>query len=174
MINQMDIRKRLEEEHSKTLTMAIVKYVGEDKKKFRELLTVFLQGGYRVTQRAAWPLSNIAVAHPQLIAPHLGKLVAKLNEPGHHPAVTRNILRIFQDLDIPEKYHGSLVDTCFGLITSEAVAPAIRAFAITTAANICKPYPELRKELSLVLGDLARFPQPPAIKHRLKLALKEY
>jgi hypothetical protein len=169
----MNIKLRLGEEHSKNLTLAIVNFIGQDKKRFKELMTVFFGGDHRLTQRAAWPFSFVAIAHPELLKPYFGKLVAKLKEGDAHPAIARNILRTFQEVDVPEKFQGELVDICFKCIMSEMKPIAIRAFAMSVAARICKHYPELKNELLLILKDLALLPQTPAIKVRIKSALKQ-
>lgn len=168
----MDIQKKLEAEHSKALTTAITNYIGSDKQRFKVLMDIFLGSEYRLTQRAAWPLSYVLLANPQLLTAYYPKLIKKLQEPGNHPAIARNILRVFQEMDIPEKYRGQLIDTCFKFITSETAPVAVRAFAITTASNICRHYPELGNELVMVLRELSQLPQTAAIKQRIKLALK--
>lgn len=168
----MNIRERLTAEHSKTLTTAIVNYIGDDKKRFKELMAIFLAGDYRLTQRAAWPMSFTAMLHPKLITPYFEKLVNLLRNTGNHPAINRNILRMFQEINIPEKYQGSLIDICFGFIIDATCPSAIRAFALTTAAKICAPHAELKNELLLIINDLMQFAQPPAIKSRIKSALK--
>jgi hypothetical protein len=168
----MNIRERLEAEHSKTLTLAIVKYIGTDKARFKELMTVFFNGPYRLTQRAAWPMSYVLIAEPKLLTSYYPRLIKMLNESGHHPSIHRNILRVFQEMEIPEKYRGAVVDACFKNILNETVPAAIRAFSITTACNICKDYPELKNELIIVLNELNQLPQKAAIKQRTKLALK--
>ncbi|MBA3665762.1 MAG: hypothetical protein H0W61_16390 [Bacteroidetes bacterium] len=169
----MDLKAAIEAEHSKSQTNKIVRYIGDDKKKFKELVTVFLQSEYRVTQRAAWPLSEIAIAHNDLIVPYLKKLVEILKATDQHPAIPRNILRIFSAIDIPEKYHGELIDICFGFITEVKHPIAVRAFAITVASHICSHYPELKNELVMVLEELRKYPQPPAITVRIKSAVKQ-
>jgi hypothetical protein len=169
----MDIEQALISEHSKRQTMNIVKFVGDDKTRFKELLHLFLNGEYRITQRAAWSLSLVSEQHPALIRPHLSKLIKKLNEPGLHPAIPRNILRIFQEIEIPEKLQGRLVDLCFKFITDAAQPVAVKAFSITVAARICGNYPELKKELLMVLEELNRYPQQPALRVRLRDAFKQ-
>lgn len=169
----MNLLKTLESGQSKSQTTAITRYIGEDKKKFRELMDLFLKGENVVVQRAAWPLSEVAIKNPNLIKPYIDKLIKKLAEPGQHPAVPRNILRIFQFMDMPEKYQGQLVDLCFRFIMSETQPVAVRAFAITTATRICKYYPELQNELLIILNELSALPQTAAINVRIKFALKE-
>jgi hypothetical protein len=169
----VNLLERLTAEHSKSLTAAIVNYIGDDKKRFKELMDIFLKSEYRLTQRSAWPLSYVALEQPQLIKPYIGHLIKKLEGKDEHPAMARNILRIFQDMEIPEKYWGALVDLCFKFIMNETQPAAIRAFAITTASRICKRFPELKNELLILLKELNSYPQSAAIRQRIKLALKE-
>ena len=157
----MDIEKQLEAEHSKTSTTAIVNYIGSDKTRFKVLMDIFLKGEYRLTQRAAWPLSYVVIEHPKLVSPYFEKLIQKLQQPDSHPAIPRNILRMFQQIPIPEKYYGNLIDICFNFIINQTHPVAIRAFAITTASKICGQYPELKNELIMVLNDLHQFPHRP-------------
>lgn len=168
----MNIKQALISEHSKKQTTAIVNYIGNDKTRFKELLDIFLTEEYRLNQRAAWPLSNVCIEHPGLAKPYIGKLIKNLSRPGNHDAVIRNTLRIFQDIDIPEKYCGPLLDLCFDYIKNGTLPHAIRTFAITVASNICEKFPELKPELKLLLSELDSFPQPASITSRMKRALK--
>lgn len=169
----MDIELALINEHSKTTTMKIVKYIGNDKARFKILLAIFFNGEYRLSQRAAWPLSYVAINDPLLIKPHFTKLIHKLSRTDNHPAIARNILRTFQEIEIPEKYHAVLIDLCFKFIMDIQYPIAIRAFAITVAAKICKIYPELKRELIIILDEIKRYPQQAAITVRLRDAYKE-
>lgn len=169
----MDIEKRLREEHSKSLTMAVVDYIGNDKKRFKCLMDLFLNGEPKLIKRAAWPLSYAAIAHPELIKPYLGKLIIKLQQTDNHPSVPRNILRIFEEIMIPEKYEAYLVDCCFSILVSATDPIASKAFAITVATKICKKYPDLKNELRLHLEHMQNYPLAPAIKVRIKRAIKE-
>lgn len=169
----MDLTEAIKAEHSKPQTLRIIKYIGDDKVKFKELVTIFLNSEYRVTQRSAWPLSEISILYPHLIIPYLNKLIKKLDSNDEHPAIPRNILRIFQEIKIPEKYHGRLVDQCFMFIADVKYPVAVRAFAITVASHICAQYPELKNELIMVLEELKKYPQQPAISVRIKSAFKK-
>src|SRR5258708_28278469 len=101
----MHLEKLLAEEHSKRQCDRIVKYIGKDKDRFAELMRLFFEGEYRITQRAGWPLSNIVQLHPALITPYFKPLLDNLDKKGLHVAVVRNTIRLLQDVDIPEKYH---------------------------------------------------------------------
>lgn len=149
----MDLLKELEKEHSKTQTDKIIKYVGSNKDRFAELMKLFLKGEYRITQRAAWPMSFCVIDHPELIAPYFKQIVPLLEKPGVHDAVKRNIVRLLQFVEIPKKYHGQVMNTCFALVANVETAVAIKAFSLTILDNLSKLYPDIRAELKLIIEE---------------------
>ena len=169
----MDIRASLTSEHSRTLTTKIVNYIGDDRSRFKNLMQIFLGDDLRLQQRSAWAMSDIAVEHPHLIKPYIKDLLPKLHEQ-NHPAVARNILRILQFLEIPDKYISVVFDDCMAMIRSSVTPVAIRAFAVTVASNICKQYPDLKGELKPVLMEISTMPMLPALRHRIKLVIKAW
>ncbi len=54
----MNLESEILEEHSKRNTIRLAKWIGSDKKRFKELMKIFLKGEYRVTQRSAWILMH--------------------------------------------------------------------------------------------------------------------
>ncbi len=153
----MNLLKIILQEHSKAQMQRIVTYVGADKKKFAELISLFLAGSYRVTQRTAWPLSYCAEQHPELIKPHLKKIIDFLGKPDEHDAVRRNILRVFQFIPIPKSLQGKMVDLCFTFLSDGKQPVAIRVFAMTVLANIAKENPELKNEIIPLVEDQMPF-----------------
>ncbi len=147
----MDIRQSLLAEHSKPQTMRIVEFIGADEKRFAELMKIFFAGEYRLTQRAAWPLNYCAERHPELIQPYLPKLLNCLSRDDVHDAVKRNIVRMLQFVEIPKKFHAKAYSLCVELVDDPNEAIAIRVFAMTVAARIAKPKPELMNELQLIV-----------------------
>src|SRR5882724_3933938 len=127
----MNLLESLENEHSKRQCDRIVNYIGSDKERFAGLMRLFFKGEYRIAQRAAWPVSYCVRRHPELILPYFKPLLDQLARKDHHVAVTRNTLRLLQDVTIPEKYHGRVMSICFDLIQSPATAIAVKAFSLT-------------------------------------------
>ena len=152
----MDIKKELLKDHSKVLTDKIVNYVGADQSRFNTLITTFLEGPYRITQRTAWPLSYCVRNHPSLIDRHYGSVLKILTKPGIHDAVKRNIMRLLQFVDIPQKHQGKVIEHCFNLMDPKEPI-AVRVFAMTVLANLAKQHPDLKKELKLVIEDQLPF-----------------
>jgi hypothetical protein len=167
----MDLLKAIEKEHSKTQCEKIVRYVGNDIKRFGELMQLFLKGEYRTTQRAAWPMSICVQNHPELIAPYFKQIVPLLQKPGLHSAVVRNIVRLLQYVNIPKRYHGQIMSCCFDFVMDNETAPAIKAFSLTILENLSATYPEIKAELKLVIEE--RWPhETAAFWSRAKKILK--
>lgn len=153
--------------------MRIVDWIGEDQARFDQLFKLFTGKEYRIVQHAAWPLSYAVERHPALIGKHFSSLVKLLERKQEIPAVRRNILRLLQHTDIPEKYQGAIMDRCFDYISDPVEAPAVKAFSITVLANLSKQYPEIIPEFRLILEqNFAR--ESPAFRSRAAKLLKRW
>jgi len=151
-MDKLNIKDELLIENSKSQATKLVKYIGCDENKFKELLNLFLGDNYLIIQRSAWVLSYDVINYPYLIKPYYEELI-KLLEEDVHDAVKRNIFRLLQYVEIPKKWESKILDICFSTIVNRKEAVAIRAFAITVAHRICKLYPELLAELKIILKD---------------------
>ncbi|HOX83858.1 MAG TPA: HEAT repeat domain-containing protein [Chryseolinea sp.] len=149
----MDLRKEILKEHSKTQAHKLADYVGDSTSRFKQLVDVYLAGPYRVTQRSAWPLGIIAEHHPDLIIPHLKKLIDFLSKPGIHDSVKRNTMRILQFIDIPKKNYGQVTELCFEYLQSRKEPIAVKVFSMTVLSKIIKDEPDLRNELKMIIED---------------------
>jgi hypothetical protein len=149
----MTLREKILEKHSKEQTDRIVKWVGHSQSRFDELLSLFLKDEPLVRQRAGWPLSYVARKHPDLISNHLGKLIKNLHKKGLHDAEKRNTVRILEDIELPEKYHGEIMSICFDFIQSPAEAVAIKAFSLTILGKLLPQYPDIKNELKLIIEE---------------------
>ena len=152
----MNIRDALLEVHSKAQAEKIVDYVGDDPKKFAELMRLFLGPVYRITQRAGWPVSYCIERHPGLVKPYFSQLLKQLERVDVHVAVRRNVARLLQFVEIPKRYQGRVFDACYSLFDDPKEPVAVRVFAMTGAAQMAHNSPELMDELRLVA---AKYPQ---------------
>jgi hypothetical protein len=167
-----NLREAILKEHSKAQCTTIVNWVGANQQRFDKLFTLFLHDEYRVVQRAAWPVNYCVIAHPNFITKHWSSLIKNLQEYNLHNAVKRNSIRLLQDIAIPKKYQGQIMDICFKYVESPAEAVAIKAFSLTVLSNLANQYPEIIPEIKLLIEEqLGR--QTAAFKSRAKLFLKE-
>jgi hypothetical protein len=149
----MNIREELEKEHSKAQALRIANYAVQNKKQFRELMDCYTDTDYRLSQRAAWSVSWAARNKPVMIAPYIGVLVKRLQEPRVHPAVIRNAVRVLELVDLPELYHGEIMNTCFDFIQDPATPAAIKAFSLTILDRLSVTYPAIKPELCLIIEE---------------------
>lgn len=166
----MVIREEILKEHSKSQALKIAGYACESKKNFRELMKCFLDDEYRVAQRAAWSVRWAAQKKPEMISAHIKDLVSVLHKNNVHDAVIRNAVRVLQEIEIPEKYHGEVMDACFQFLEKPSTPVAIKVFSLTTLSNLSKFYPEIKPELKLIIEDNLEH-ETPAFRARVKRLL---
>ena len=169
----MDLRETILKEHSKKNCNRIVSWIGYDNKKFDQLFNLFLNGEYRVTQRAAWPLSYCAIAHPSFMKKSFEKLINNLRKPDLHDSIKRNTVRLLQHVEIPEKLEGAVMEICFNYVESPKEAVAVKAFSLTILSKLAKKYPEIIPEIKLLIEEQS-MQQSAAFKSRAKKFLKEF
>ena len=150
--NDRDFLKNLIlEEHSRPQAHRILDWIGSDAGRAALLVSIFLEGEYRTTQRAAWPLGDLGTKHPELLEPHLPKMLAFLKKTGNHVAVTRNMLRILGQIELPKEHLGEIADLVFKSAADPKEPIAIRAFSLTVAWRVCQIEPELSGELRMII-----------------------
>ena len=169
----MNLRETILAEHSKANCTKIVNWIGSNQQRFDELVKLFLYDKeYRVIQRAGWPLSEVVMKHPLLIKKHLGKILNYVNTTGLHNAVKRNSIRLLQNLKIPRKFHGQVMNLCFDYILDPTEKIAVKAFSLTVLRNLSQLYPEIKQELKTIIEDRWEF-ETAAFHSRAKKILKE-
>ncbi|WP_152266792.1 hypothetical protein [Agriterribacter humi] len=168
----MKLRDAILKEHSKDQCSKIVTYISNHQQRFDELARLFLHDEYCVAQRAAWPLSYCVAAHPHLVKKHLKKIILNLKKPGIHNAVKRNTMRLLQDIDIPQRIQGDVLDICFTYVADPKEAVAVKAFSLAILSRFTQQYPEIIPEIKLLIDDQLPH-QTAAFASRAKKLLKE-
>ena len=168
----MNIVQEVLREHSRAMRDRVVRYVGKNPARFKELVAIFLKGPYRVTQRASWPLSYSVERHPELIKPHLNRIIKNLETPGIPDFAKRNTIRLLQFIRIPISLQGPVVSICFGYLNSPKETVAVRVFSMTVLASIAMKRTELKQELRIIIEDKLPY-ESPAFISRARRILKE-
>ncbi|MBI4947794.1 MAG: hypothetical protein HY840_15490 [Bacteroidetes bacterium] len=168
----MNIRKALLKEHSKRQAVKISRYACQSKSNFKELIQCYLSDNYVLAQRAGYSVSIAGIMQPSLISPYIKELIAVLSQKNVHGAVIRNSLRVLEIIEIPEKYHGRLMQICFQFLEDHSTSIAIKAYSMTIISNLSKKYPEIKSELKLIIE--AHWEQAsPGFKSRGRKILSE-
>ena len=165
------IKKLLEAEHSKMQMMRVVDYIGSDSERFEALMQLFFADDWILNQRASWPMPIIIKNTPLFIYPYLERLIKNLENPSHN-AVVRNTVKLFQDIEIPEKFQGQVVNLCMALLADPKEPVANRVFSMTVIYNISKKWPELQNELRILIESQMES-ESPGFKSRGGKIIKE-
>lgn len=104
----MNLRNQILQANTKENCNKIVAWIGKDRSKFNELFNLFMKDGDKdpdlsIRQRAAWPLSYCAIAHPEFMENNFGKVVQNLKKPLIHNSIKRYTVRLLQSVEIPGK-----------------------------------------------------------------------
>lgn len=148
----MDIKTQLLSELSRTNIDYTIHTLGNDPGYFRELMNFIVSEPDPLPMRASWVAEGITLAHPEMINPYTGMLIRNLRRYSH-PGTRRNLLKIFSRMEIPEKYHGILLDVCFDWIAAEDRTLSEKVYAMQIIANHLHLYPELANEFFEILED---------------------
>lgn len=168
----MQLRDEILLEHSRTNTDKIAHWIGNNPARLATLIELFLHDEYRVVQRAAWIMSIVAQEHPTLLKPHLKAMLDRMNDEGIPVAVKRNVVRVLQFMPIPEELQGEVMDYCFRFLEDPQETVAVRVFSMTVLTNLAQQYPDIKKEIILLIEDQLREGAQPAFISRGKKTLK--
>ena len=156
---------------SKAQVMAIAGNLHHDECGIEAMFTAMKQANNpRVAYNVAWVLSHLSKEEKKIyLLPHYEELV---NMATSAELCFRRglILAILADLPTNEP-NGKLLDFCLTHLTDPKESDGSRSAMIKLAARMCKPYPELCKELMLCL-DMMPQDSSPSIAAAKRNALK--
>jgi 8-oxo-dGTP diphosphatase len=123
---------------------------------FEKLLEYSFSNDNKLAFRASWTLTKVCDKYPELIDPHLSRIINSLANLDNESAV-RSFLRIISLSDmerISNKDHGILTDLCFSFLKSGFSAIAVKAYSMEILYKLVLKYPELGNELSATINML--------------------
>jgi hypothetical protein len=167
----MELETEILREHSKRQVVRIAGWVGNDRRRFKQLMRLFLHGERIVTQRSAWIVSYCVQNHPHLANPWLKEMLKKMQEPGVHDAVKRNVTRLLECVEIPKSLLGKVVSICFENLNSVESPIAVKAFSMGVLFRASEQEPDLKHELMQVIEQMQPF-VGPALQARGRQVLK--
>jgi len=155
MLLKNEIIQILEQGQARSTVDDAIIWAGDNPEKFKCLVNLIID--YKdpnIRNRASWVLSYIACDYPPLLAKHWTHFVKVLIHSSTPSPIIRNLVRFMQEVKIPEKHQGIIINRCFELVNNPQQDIAIRAFALTVIANHLQAYPEIAGELKLSIEEL--------------------
>jgi hypothetical protein len=168
----MDLKAEIIREHSRQQAQMIADWVGADKKRLAKLMDIFLNDDGVLAQRSSWIVNMVNDKHPELILPYLEAVIKRMQQPGSHDAVKRNMVRILEHTDIPEPVHGIVMTACFDFLADPKETIAVRCFSMNVLDNLSKVYPEIRPELIMLVQNQLENGASAGFKVRARRILK--
>ena len=156
---------------SKAKVVAIADNLHHDECEIKAMFAQMKQADKpRVAYNAAWVLSHLSKEDKRIyLLPHYGELVDMAISA--EPCFRRGLmLAILTDFSMDEP-NGKLLDFCLTFMNDTKESDSSRSAMIKLAAKMCKPYPELCKELALCL-DMMPQDSSPSIAAAKRNALK--
>jgi hypothetical protein len=81
-------------------------------------------------------------------------MLTKMQEPGVHVAVPRNVWRIFESIDIPGDLQGEVITLCFEYLMNPSTPIALLSYSMSIVEKIAQQEPDLKNELRATIGQL--------------------
>jgi len=165
MINSMMSTKEVEWVATSAIENSVI---------FHKLLDYSYSSDPKLAFRSSWTLSKVCDRFPELIYPHLTRIIEGLKGINNESA-QRSFLRILSLTDFKQinpKLHGILADHCFQALNSGFSAIAIKAYSMEILYRLAVIYPELANELSASVNML-QGEGSAGIKARGRIILKK-
>ena len=148
----MNLKEETLKADHKDQVIKVAAWVGNDPKRFHEVVSMMLGKDSNVSKRAAWVFSHCADEYPHLVKPHIKPIVNNLFNT-KEDAVKRASVRNLQFIDIPERMWGKTVEIGFEFLQSHTEPIAVKVFAMTLLYNLSNAIPEIKKELKITVED---------------------
>ncbi len=161
----MDLVAILSEKQSSKNVKHITEKALEDPSILKALVKLMDNGSKRLSQNAAWPICHITDADPTVFSKHQKKLLALLRRTDVHPAVHRNVIRIFHYLKVDTQLEGELLDICFHFLNVKETPIAVQHLAMHILWKMTKQYPELLNEFQETVKMIVQQNPAPAFKY---------
>ena len=156
--------------NSKPTIDKIIDYVGVDAFRLEELINYFLGDDMRVSQISSWAVGQIGEKQPQLFSPYHEQFIGQLRKQHPHNAIKRNIVRLYQFVEVPEEFEGRLYEIALYLMLDSNEPIAVKAFSMGISERIALKYPDLIPELIQAVESVMRHASS-GLKNRGKHAL---
>ena len=142
-------------DNSRLLADILVKDIGNDTVRFKEMMNLALLDRYPLSMRAARVVALTAEGHPDFLIPFIPQLISRLQHLTTE-GVRRSFLKTLSEHSYPfsEEQLGILADLAFTWLSDPKEAIAIRYYSIEILLIVAKLYPEIRIELKSILEEL--------------------
>ena len=134
--------------NQRIIPRAMAELVHKHDPNFEGTLETVLSMKQPAAWRATWVLGRLITSNDSRIQPYIGRLleVFPKTSDGHQ----RELLKILEKMEIPEKFETAIYDICLQVWQSPTKIPSVRITAFRILVRIATKYPELVDEIMLI------------------------
>lgn len=136
---------------SKAIIYSIAQDISIDNSAFTELVKLIKSKEYRVSYNASWAASHVVEINPNIVSVKNHKFLLDAINNETIGGIRRNIIKVWQHIDIPESQVSDVVDLALKCLSDPKEVIAVRAYAITILENCLRYIPEIKEEVLFVL-----------------------
>lgn len=141
------MRELLSKKASRANSYKVVAMVGEDYEKYQDLIGLIVENECPISEKAAWAMNHCFEDGTSFVDDYFEELTKVIADSNYSDSVKRNIVRVFQFVEIPEEFQSSVINSCFDLLANKNTAIAVKAFSMGVLEKMTQLYPELKNEL---------------------------
>ena len=119
------MRELLAKKSSRVNSYQVVALVANNPERFKELVEIIVSNESPYSEKASWAMNHCYEEGTDFFDNYYKELTAILPDDTYSDSVKRNIVRILQFKEIPEKYQASVIDCCFYLVNKK-IKPKIK------------------------------------------------
>ena len=131
---------------SKKLCLEAAQCASESEEFLDNLIDLSLKNTKPFSHRSSWAILYLGQKHPNVIRPHLRKIVSRLPELESHTQVG-SFLRLFDVVKFDHEEFGELLDFCIHVMRMPAEREYVKVIALNIMLRFGKVYPDLAQEL---------------------------
>jgi len=167
----VDIKEILFNQPNRAKAVAVAEYIGDDAKKFDELMTLVFEHPGAVMVRTSWAMNFVLEKHHHMLDGYWRRIIDYI-QTDVHLAFARHIFRILGWIPLPQKYLGELTNLAFDYVSDPQKEVAVRSNSIVFLMRVIEQEPDLAPELKMILEDHLEYEEKMAFRVRAKRALK--
>lgn len=133
--------------------LQIIDYLKLSDQKLNDAIHLFTEVTGKQQIVLSWALSDYGMMYPQKLTSHLYLFIDFLKDQSLNASIKRNLVRIFQYVELSEDIEGTLFDLCFMFLNDVKEPIAVRVFSMTVCSRIAMKYPELAPELRISIEE---------------------